>query len=158
MKRFKFKFAAVLRVRQNREENALRVLGNAQRAYQAELAVKASLLSDLEKSLERREALGVEAIGIRSFQLEQDFITGTKQRVTRQDQAIVRASRTVEKSLRLYLTARKETKMLEVLREKDFSEFKRVVAKKEQKELDELSAMRFGKKDSKENDNTEEVA
>ena len=61
----------------------------------------------------------------------------------RQDQAIVRASRSVEKALRAYLTARRQTRMIETLREKDYQEFKKMVAKKEQKELDELSAMRL---------------
>jgi flagellar export protein FliJ len=149
MKRFKFKFAAVLRVRESREENALRTLGLAQQAYQAELAVKADLLSQLKNSLERREALGIEAIGIDSFQLEQIFITGTKQRIVRQDQAIMRASRTVEKSLRAYLVARKETRMIEGLREKELKDFKKAAAKKEQKDLDELSSMRFGQKKAK---------
>jgi flagellar FliJ protein len=149
MKRFKFKFAAVLKVRESREENALRTLGQAQQAYQAELAIKAELLSKLKSSLERRESLGIEAIGIDSFQLEQIFITGTKQRIVRQDQAIMRASRTVEKSLRAYLAARKETRMIEVIREKDLKEFKKSQAKKQQKELDELSSMRFGQKRAK---------
>lgn len=146
MKRFKFKFEAVLKVRESREENALRTLGQAQQAYQIELGVKADLLSKLKNALERREALGIEAIGIDSFQLEQIFITGTKQRIVRQDQAIMRASRTVEKALRAYMITRKETRMIEVLREKEFTEFKKAMKKKEQKELDELSSMRFGQK------------
>jgi flagellar FliJ protein len=145
MKKFKFKFSAVQKVRKSREEDALRNLGAAQRAYQSELGVKASLLSDLQLALERREKLGVEAVGILSFQLEQNFINGTKQRIIRQDQAIVRASRVVEKCLRAYLVCRRDTKMIETLREKEYAEFKKLVAKKEQKELDELSAMRFGR-------------
>jgi flagellar export protein FliJ len=142
MKKFRFKFESVLKIRQTREEEVLRALGAAQRAYQEELAEKQQILSELDQSLKRREKLGSEAVTINSFQIEQNFITGTKQRIIRQDQAIVRASRTVEKALRAYLFARRQTRMIEILRDKDFAEFKKAVAKKEQKELDELSAMR----------------
>jgi flagellar export protein FliJ len=57
----------------------------------------------------------------------------------------VRESRE-ENALRAYMITRKETRMIEVLREKEFTEFKKAVKKKEQKELDELSSMRFGQK------------
>jgi len=142
MKKFRFKFESVFKIRQTREEEVLRALGAAQRAYQEELAEKQQILSELDQSLKRREKLGSETVTINSFQIEQNFITGTKQRIIRQDQAIVRASRTVEKALRAYLFARRQTRMIEILREKDFAEFKKAVAKKEQKELDELSVMR----------------
>ena len=120
----------------------LRALGAAQRSYQEELEEKKQILAQLDLALKRREKLGVEATGIHAFQIEQNFITGTKQRIIRQDQAIVRASRTVEKTLRAYLAARRQTRTIEILREKDFAEFKKAVAKKEQKELDDLSGMR----------------
>jgi flagellar export protein FliJ len=131
-----------LKIRQTREEEMLRALGAAQRAYQLELSEKATILSELDQALNRREKLGNEAVAINAFQIEQNYITGTKQRIIRQDQAIVRASRTVEKTLRAYLFTRRQTRMIEILREKDFKEFKKSIAKKEQKELDELSVMR----------------
>jgi flagellar export protein FliJ len=142
MKKFRFKFESVLKIRQTREEEVLRALGAAQRSYQEELSEKSKILSELDEAFKRREKLGSEAVTINAFQIEQNYITGTKQRIIRQDQAIVRASRSVEKALRAYLFARRQTRMIEILREKDFVEFKKAVAKKEQKELDELSAMR----------------
>jgi flagellar export protein FliJ len=96
----------------------------------------------LSDALERREKLGIEAIGIDAFQLEQNFIFGTKQRIVQQDQALVRASRGVEKALRAYLHARRQTRTIEMLREKQYQEFRKALTKKEQKELDELSVMR----------------
>lgn len=142
MKRFEFKFETVLRARKTREEDALRALGAAQRAYQAELSRKAELLSELEEALKRRECLGIEPVGPVAFRLENDFIAGTKQRITRQEQAIFRASKGVEKALRAYLFARKQTRMIEVLREKAYAEYRKARAKHEQKQLDDLSVMR----------------
>lgn len=143
MKKFSFKFEAVLKQRKMREEDALRALGNAQRAYQEELSNKSRLLSTLERSLRRREELGGDAVPALAFQLEEEYIRGTKQRLVRADQAILRASRNVEKALRAYLNARKQSRAIEVLREKAYEEYRRERAKLEQKRLDDLTVMRL---------------
>lgn len=142
MKKFRFQFETVLNVRKNREKDALAALGAAQRAYQQELSNKHALQLVLQVALDRRENLGREATPALSFQLEQAFINGTKQRIIRADQAIVRASRAVEKALRGYLGARRQTRMIEMLEEKAYSDFRRELARRERKELDELIVMR----------------
>ena len=142
MKKFRFKLATVLDLRKKREEEFLRALGTAQSAYQRELSKKQALLKNLEDSLLRRESLGNEPIDINPFRLEQDYIIGTKQRILRADQQIVKASRAVEKALRAYLMARRQTRAMETLYEKDFAEFKKARQKYEQKEMDDLMIMR----------------
>lgn len=142
MARFRFRFSTVLDVRKQREQDALTALGSAQRAYQQAVARKHELQQLLQASLARRESLGGEATPVLAFQLEQSFINGTKQRIIQSDQAIVRASRVVEKSLRAYLAARKQTRMIETLEEKDRREFKLEQAKKEQKQMDEMVILR----------------
>jgi len=143
MKKFQFQFATVLSVRKSRENDALSALGAAQRAYQLELARKQELMGALRGALDRREDLGRKnATPALSFQLEQAYINGTKQRIVRADQAIVRASRGVEKALRSYLHARRQTRMIELLEERAFAEFKKQRANKERKELDELTILR----------------
>lgn len=140
--KFKFRLEIVLNLRKTREQEALRLLAQSQRIYQHELAKKAKLNFELSDALVRREGLGIEAIGIDAFQLEQNFIVGTKQRIIQQTQAVVRASRGVEKCLRAYLVAKRQTRTIEILREKQYKEFKKALAKREQKELDDLSVMR----------------
>jgi flagellar export protein FliJ len=142
MKKFEFKFAAVLKQRKIREEDALRGLGQAQRAYQAELAHKSKLLSDLDLSLKRRELLGEIPVSPLAFQLEDQFIVGTKHAIRRADQAIFRATKGVEKALRAYLNARKQSRMIEILREKAYEQYRRERSKHEQKRLDDITIMR----------------
>lgn len=142
MKRFQFKFATILKQRRTREEDSLRALGAAQRAYQEELNKKQRLLFDLDRAYRRRETLASEPIGVLAFQLEDEFIQGTKHRITRQDQAIMRASRGVEKALRTYLHARKQTKMMETLYDKAYAEYRKAKAKEEQKRQDDIAIMR----------------
>src|SRR6185437_15444901 len=128
MRKFRFQFETVLRLRKNRENDALRGLAAAQRAYQVELERKVKLVSDLKEALIRRENLGAEAVRVEAFRTEENFIVGTKQRIVRQDQALVRASRAIEKALRAYLHARRQTRTIELLREKHYAEFKKTVA------------------------------
>jgi flagellar export protein FliJ len=150
MPKFNFRFATVLEVRKKSEQNALVALGAAQRSYQEAIAHKNSLVAELQRSLVRRERLGQEVTPALSFRIEQDYINGTKTRIIRADQGIVRASRGVEKALRTYLHTRKQSRMIEVLEENDRREFRRAVARKEQKQMDELTVMRSRLRDQEE--------
>jgi flagellar export protein FliJ len=143
MRKFVFKFAAILKLREQRQEEAFRALAAAQRAYQMELARKSKLEQDLRDSLDRREKHGsLGAIDISVFHLEEKFIIGTKQRIAQAEHAIFRARKNVERALRGFLLARRQTRIMEVLREEAFAEFKRSMVKKELREMDELSIMR----------------
>ncbi len=143
MPNFKFKLESVLNQRKKREETALIAFGSAQRALQAAKDHKISLQNSLEQALFRREGLGTqETAGIHSFQLETDFIQGTKHRILQSDQGIARAQKGVEKAMRVYLAARRHTRSIELLREKALEDYKRERAKLEQKRLDDLLVMR----------------
>jgi flagellar FliJ protein len=142
MRKFRFKLDSLLKQRKSREELALRQLAEAQRAYHLELARKAQFEGLLEKALVRREALGQSPVTVIAFITEQDYITGTKQRIIQVQQAITRATRGVEKALRTYLHCRRQTKMMETLYEKHYIEFKRELAKKEAKALEDFAVMR----------------
>ena len=142
MRKFQFRFETIERVRKTRENEALRVLGDAQAAHRIAVAQKSQLQNDLAFSLERREKLGSEPITALPFQLETEYIAGTKQRILQADQGIFRAMKGVEKALRAYLYARKQTRMIEILREKDFVEFKKARIKYENNALSDLYVMR----------------
>jgi len=141
-KKFRFKLEPVEKVRRSKENECMRILAQAQSRYQQALQFKAQLSQQLEDSLVRREKLGETPQFISAFQLENDFISGQKQRIFQADQFIMRAKRNVEKTLKDFLAAKKQTKVIEKLRENAFDEFKIEVQKKEQKELEELYVMR----------------
>lgn len=145
MRRFRFRFEAVERVRRARESEALRALAEAQGRYQEALSHKKNLVGQLSDALARRELLGSEPTRVMAFLTENDFISGTKQRIIQSDQAIVRATRGVEKALRSYLAAKRQLRVIETLRERHFSDFKRELAKREQKVLDDIYTTRAGR-------------
>jgi flagellar export protein FliJ len=142
MKKFKFKFAAVERVRKEALDSALRGLAQAQRAFQSSVARKQELQRELEGALIRRESLGSDPVGPVAFQLENAYISGTKQRIVQQEQAIFRASRGVERALRAFLHARKQMRMVETLREKALADYKKARSKYLEKQQADLYVMR----------------
>lgn len=142
MKRFKFRFESVEKVRKMREDEALAALGAAQRKLQGEINAKNSLLATLADALLRRENLGREGTSIQAFRTEDAYIQGTKQRIIQADQAILRATRIVEKAMQRYLGARRNKRMIETLRERDQEEFRKAKAKWEQKQSDDMAVMR----------------
>jgi len=149
-KKFRFRFETVEKVRKMREDESLRLLAQAQTVYQEALDKRAQLGERLRLSLERREGLGgsESPLVTTPFQLENEFIAGTKQRMIQAEHGIQRARRGVEKALRAYLHARRQTKIIESLREKDFAEYRKAMAKREQKDLDDLYVMRARMKSS----------
>lgn len=144
MQRFRFKLEAVEKVRKNAEDTALRALAEAQRRLHECQQHKLELLKSLDESRKRREDLGKGEVAVSFVQTETDFITGTKQRIIQAEQAIFRASRSVEKAMRGYLHARRATRSIELLREKAYQEFRRELRREEQKKLDDLYSSRFG--------------
>lgn len=142
MRKFVFKFEVILKQRKAHEEIALRQLAAAQQAYQQAIKVKSDLQEDLKNSLIRRENLGNEPVGIAAFKTEQDFITGIKFRIIRSEQGVTRAMRGVEKALRYYLQTRRQTQVMERLKEKHYRSFKQDRNRKDALEVDDISVMR----------------
>jgi flagellar export protein FliJ len=141
-RKFKFRLEAVERVRRAKEQETLRALAYAQAKYQETLQIKMRLMEETETALARREKLANTAQPVLAYQLENEFITGNKQRILQSDQAITRARKFVEKALREVITAKRALKGIELLREKAFLEFKTALRKKEQKEKEEIYTYR----------------
>jgi flagellar export protein FliJ len=142
MRRFKFRFEAVEKVRRNREQQVLRLLGGAQRDLDAAKTRKIRLEQKLEEALKARELLGRTPVSAHEFALAEQFIRGTHQRIGQAEQGILRAQRALEKATRVYLLARRQLKAIETLREKHLVEWKRARAKKEQSVLEDLITTR----------------
>jgi flagellar export protein FliJ len=142
MKKFRFRFDSVLRVRKVHEKEALSALAESQRVYQSEVARKEILKTELKNALQRREMLGNQPVPISTFKTEQDFISGLKQRLIQADQAIFRASRGVEKFLRAFLVAKKRTRVIEILYDRAYADYRKQVMKEEQKANEDMALMR----------------
>ncbi len=141
MRRFHFKLEAVRKLKEQREQDALREMAAAQRALQAEKDRKKNLLSTLHESFERREKFGKIAMTSTVIQIEENFIVGIKQGLVACDGAILRATRAVEKTMAHYLACRQQRRMMDELRDRAFEKFKDESRKREAKQADDLNIM-----------------
>lgn len=142
MKKFRFQLQTVLDLRKRAEDEALRAVALAQKARQVEIERREACLAQLSTSYRNLEALNANPAAGTAYQAEQTFIDGTKHRIAMAEQAILRASRGVEKAMHAFLLARRKTRAIEVLRERAFAEYKHEVSRAEFKELDDLNVMR----------------
>lgn len=142
MKRFKFRFESVEKVRSVREKQALGEVARTQQALFSEENNKKQIEEKIQAALIARENLANGIVGSREYQLATSYLAGLKQDLARADVAVRRAKRGVEKAMTRALLARRDLKMIETLRERDVSEFKKERSHYEQKQYDELSIMR----------------
>jgi flagellar FliJ protein len=142
MKKFRFQFETLEKVRRTREGEALRLLSEAQAKVIHANEHKQALIRGMSLAMDRRAGLGGSATSPLDFMLESDFIAGQKIRIVQAEVAIQRSKRAVEKALRNYLHAKRQTRVIEMIREKRFAEYKLERAKHLQKEMDDVSTMR----------------
>ena len=143
MRKFKFKLNAALEVRKAQENEALGSLALSQKKQQLEIEKKFSLISELKKSLQRRENLGNSPSPISLFITEDEYIAGLKHRIKRADQAILRAGKFLEKSRQVYTAAKSKAGIIEKMRENALVDFRKERSKREQKESDDLTLSRY---------------
>ncbi|MEN9723558.1 MAG: Flagellar FliJ protein [Pseudomonadota bacterium] len=142
MKRFKFRLEAVETIRKKKEDEALQVLAKARGDHQSAIDFRQNLERELRDSIARREGLAQECVGPEAYAIEEAFISGTKIRIQHAILKENRAARLVERAMRSYLHARRDTRVIETIRENDLQEFRREITKRELKEVDELSSSR----------------
>lgn len=145
MKKFRFQFETVERVRKIKEESALKEFSLAQRKFQNELEIKQKMLKSMEDSMQRRALLASQSASASLLQVEDVFISGTKIRILKQDQQILRARRFLEKAFEVFKKARQASRSIEKLRERAVSDYHALVQKAQSMELDEWSILRGGK-------------
>lgn len=148
MKKFVFRLESVRKFREQKEHEALRYLSEAKRLLIVETEKKDSLVREMNESRVRLENLGKQPTGINNFQLEQDFINGSRKRIEQAVIAIKRAERTVEKATEYYLHTKKNKEILEVLKEKEIEKFRKEKIKHETKEMNDLYVIRSKKEEA----------
>ncbi len=141
-KRFLFRLETVLKLRKARETRALAELADARRAVSVAIEAKNMLQSSLNEATSARSGKILEGLTGAELATYGLFDSGMKQRLIQIDQAILRANRNCQKKVELYLVAHKKTRALEILKERDFSEYKKAKQQKEFRDLDDLSVMR----------------
>ena len=143
MKKFQFALETVRKYRKTQEQEALIALSSARQKLQEEIQAKNSLVFALSAALVRRQEMALNAgTNASAYAVEHLFIEGQKTRITHAELRINRAQRGVDKAMRKLIEARKQTEMMEKLREKAWSDYKTQRNRFERTQADDLNVMR----------------
>jgi flagellar protein FliJ len=147
--KFKFTLEKVLRQRELQESLAERDFAEAQNALNDEVAKLENMIRVKEDSIRERNELvqNTQTWGLSVQQINQ-FLIGQDLRIKLQNQRLSEFEKVVEAKREILRKASVEVKIIERLKEKKLEEFKREFERKEQSEIDELTALRFSRNEN----------
>ena len=147
--KFKFSLEQLKKFRKTQQEMAQTALQSAQYDLHLEVLELEKMQQQVQESLqfrfERQKSTEESSEPGASSTLAQvhDFLTGQKVRIERQKVRVQEAERRVEFARDFLREKSIEYKMMERLKEKELAEFKKFLRKKEIKDSDDLTVMRF---------------
>ena len=145
MAKFNFRFASNLRVKERLEEQKKLEYGKALAALENERQKKRILLTERENTINSFRESVQKDITPYDLQMHNNYLGVLKERIIKQDAAIIKAEEFAEKKRLELVEAMKERKIMEKLKEKDFEEFKIAEQLKEQKIQDEIVSYRYSR-------------
>lgn len=139
MKNYKFKMEKVLEYRENVER--VKVEDYAKINYS--LSKEKERLDTLQENL--NEKTKVHSTNLNAMRMNFLYREKLKAEVDRQMSKVQEISIKADTAQQILIEARKDRKIMEMLKEKDQEKFRLELLNSEQKELDDLSIMRFAK-------------
>ena len=146
MKKFKFSLDKVLVQREIQVDIAQKEFLDAERELDQEIQKLNQMISMKESALlQRSEAVQGSTSWANSVEQINTFLTGQDFRIKKQSERLLVLKKVVESRREILQDALTAAKMIERLREKKKAQYYREVLNNEQKEIDELSVIRFSK-------------
>lgn len=144
MKKFKFVFETLLKLKSLAESQAQKDLQDIKAKVRKEEQVLVSMYESVENSYQLGLEYKVEGTEISpKLDIVETFIVGQNKRIEYKREEIRRLKQQEEEKYEIWLEKRKEKKALELLREKKFEEFKKERKKKETAKIDDMVSARF---------------
>ena len=141
MSRYKFSLDNVLNWRQSEEDEAKRsflVYQDAQREQEEILESIVSASEEMKKST-------LNLVDINSLRQQYEYKNHLENEIVKQQQTVNQYMNETEKMKEVFVGAQKERKIMERLKEKHYEHYLSEIKYEEQKELDEMGTLRFGK-------------
>lgn len=139
MKKFVFKLDRILSYRELiQDEKKKNLILKNQILFQEEERLKY-----LEEEVKNNKLLDEGELDIDTLILIKQYAVYLSEEIDRQRQVIEKAKENVEIAKNEYLEASKDAKALQILKEKQATEYKKILLKEEEKELDSMATERF---------------
>lgn len=131
----------ILELRESREKNVMEEFALSQ----SELLHQKLILSNLNKQYDNAKEKSLASMDIYRLRQQDLYKRSLEDRIDKQEEIILHKTEELEKIRLDLVNAQKERKIMENLKEKDFGIYKENIKVLEQKELDEIAILRFGK-------------
>ena len=141
MSRYKFSLDNVLNWRQSEEDEAKRSFLVYQEAQREQEEILESIVSASEEM--KKSTLNL--VDINSLRQQYEYKNHLENEIVKQQQTVNQYMNETEKMKEVFVGAQKERKIMERLKEKHYEHYLSEIKYEEQKELDEMGTLRFGK-------------
>jgi flagellar protein FliJ len=149
MKKFKFIFETLLKLKTLDEQQAQKDLQDIKAKVRKEEQVLYQMYESIEDSYQLGLQYKVEGKEVPpKLDVVDTFIKGQGKRIEVKREEIRRLKQVEEEKYEIWLQKRKEMKSLELLKDKKIEEFRKEVNKKEAKKLDDMVTVRFRGEDT----------
>lgn len=134
MATFKFQLERVWKLRETMEERAKHTWGT----HMALLHESEELLKELRGMKEDVKEFGYSQGSVRLKQAMYSYLVVLEKKIAAQIEVVKERELCAEKAREAWLAARKETKKIAILRDKEYAQFVQDEQRKEQRELDDM--------------------
>ncbi|MFK8138989.1 MAG: flagellar FliJ family protein [Bdellovibrionales bacterium] len=144
MKKFKFKYQSLLRVREMEEDLTKKDYGEALGNLQQAEGQREEILSAIQSARDHRHSLqNLPDVTANELQYTEGYVLGSKQLLLQKEQEIEHLQGIVDEKFELFTEAYKQTKIVKKLEENELKKFKKAYKKLEAKKQDEQNLMRI---------------
>lgn len=140
-KRFQFRLEPVLRVRGAQEDEARRAFAAAQRAAQEQARKLADIATQERRARAEMADTRRGPVNLVRVRLEEGYLVGVGRRIDREKQTLAKKLEEQFVKRTAFVEARKKVRVLERLKERRQTEYRREVEREEQKTLDEVGGV-----------------
>ncbi len=144
---FTYKFQRILTLREREKDEAIIAYEKAVRKFE-EVAEKLYRLLKKKETLEEDRLNKIQrGLSVQELRLHQEFIANLEGEINIVQQAVIRARQAMQYEQKRLLAKNIEVKKLEILKEKEYEKYIHLLAKEEEKQLDEIASKKVARGD-----------
>lgn len=144
---FTYKFQRILTLREREKDEAIIAYEKAVRKFE-EVAEKLYSLLKKKETLEEDRLNKIQrGLSVQELRLHQEFIANLEGEINIVQQAVIRARQAMQYEQKRFLAKNIEVKKLEILKEKEYEKYIHLLAKEEEKQLDEIASKKVARGD-----------
>jgi len=144
---FTYKFERILSLREREKDEAVIAYEKAVRKFE-EVAEKLYQLLKKKETLEEERLQKIQkGLSVHELRFHQEFLNNLELEIHHVQQLVIRARQAMQYEQKRLMEKNIEVKKLEIIKEKEFQKYSFMLAKEEEKQLDEIASKKVARGD-----------